>query len=202
MQNIFSPKIIAVIDSLKKLPSIGKKSSQRLALHLLDKSPETAITLANALLDATANIKKCESCQVLTESDICNICSNDRRDSTKLCIIENMLDLIAIEESAIFKGKYFVLNGRLSPLDGIGPTELKLHILNKILITRSIDEIILAISPTVEGETTAHFISEMISQKNIKITRIGFGVPFGGELEYLDQQTISHAFNCRTNIQG
>ena len=200
MQNIFSPKIIAVTDALRKLPSIGKKSSQRLALHLLDKSPENAITLANALLDATANIKKCQTCQILTESDICDICSSDRRDDNKLCIIENMLDLIAIEEAGIFKGKYFVLNGRLSPLDGIGPKELKLDVLNNILNSRDVEEIILAISPTVEGETTSHFISEMISQKNIKITRIGFGVPFGGELEYLDQQTISHAFNCRTNI--
>ncbi|MFC4891867.1 recombination mediator RecR [Pseudofrancisella aestuarii] len=198
--NILSPKIIAVIDSLRKLPSIGKKTSQRLALHLLDKSPDTAIQIANSLLEAVNHIQKCSICQILTESDICDICLNDRRDSSKLCIIENMLDLIAIEEANIFKGKYFVLNGRLSPLDGIGPKELKLDLLEKIITSRKVEEIILAISPTVEGETTAHFISEMIRNKDIKITRIGFGVPFGGELEYLDQQTISHAFNCRTNI--
>ncbi|APC97438.1 recombination mediator RecR [Francisella frigiditurris] len=198
--NILSPKIIAVIDSLKKLPSVGKKTSQRLALHLLDKSPDAAIQIANSLLDAVNHIQKCNVCQILTESEICDICSNERRDSTKLCIIENMLDLIAIEEANIFKGKYFVLNGRLSPLDGIGPKELKLDLLEKIITSRKVEEIILAISPTVEGETTAHFISEMIRNKDIKITRIGFGVPFGGELEYLDQQTISHAFNCRTNI--
>lgn len=198
--NILSPKIIAVIDSLRKLPSVGKKTSQRLALHLLDKSPDAAIQIANSLLDAVNHIQKCSVCQILTESGICDICSNERRDSTKLCIIENMLDLIAIEEANIFKGKYFVLNGRLSPLDGIGPKELKLDLLEKIITSRKVEEIILAISPTVEGETTAHFISEMIRNRDIKITRIGFGVPFGGELEYLDQQTISHAFNCRTNI--
>ncbi len=200
MQNIFSPKITAVIESLRKLPSIGKKSSQRLALHLLDKSPETAILIANALIDATQNIQKCQNCQVLTEKEVCDICSNPQRSSNKLCIIENMLDMIAIEDAGIFRGKYFVLNGRLSPLDGVGPTELKLDVLADIIKKQDVEEIILAISPTVEGETTAHFISEMVSSKNIKVTRIGFGVPFGGELEYLDQQTISHAFNSRTNI--
>ncbi|AJI55914.1 recombination protein RecR [Francisella philomiragia] len=197
---IFSPKITAVIESLRKLPTIGKKSSQRLALYLLDKSPETAITIANSLLDAAENIKKCKYCQSLTEKDVCDICSSQNRDESKLCIIESMLDLVAIEEAGFFKGKYFVLNGRISPLDGIGPNELKLNILEQIIINREISEIILAISPTVEGETTAHFISQMIS-KNIKISRIGFGVPFGGELEYLDQQTLIHAFNARTNIK-
>ncbi|AJI74443.1 recombination mediator RecR [Francisella philomiragia] len=197
---IFSPKITAVIESLRKLPTIGKKSSQRLALYLLDKSPETAITIANSLLDAAENIKKCKYCQSLTEKDVCDICSSQNRDESKLCIIESMLDLVAIEEAGFFKGKYFVLNGRISPLDGIGPNELKLDILEQIIINREISEIILAISPTVEGETTAHFISQMIA-KDIKISRIGFGVPFGGELEYLDQQTLIHAFNARTNIK-
>ncbi|MBK2106464.1 recombination mediator RecR [Francisella philomiragia] len=197
---IFSPKITAVIESLRKLPTIGKKSSQRLALYLLDKSPGTAITIANSLLDAAENIKKCKYCQSLTEKDVCDICSSQNRDESKLCIIESMLDLVAIEEAGFFKGKYFVLNGRISPLDGIGPNELKLDILEQIIINREISEIILAISPTVEGETTAHFISQMIA-KDIKISRIGFGVPFGGELEYLDQQTLIHAFNARTNIK-
>lgn len=196
---IFSPKITAVIESLHKLPTIGKKTSQRLALYLLDKSPETAVTIANSLLDASANIKKCKYCQALTENDVCNICSNTNRDDTKLCIIESMLDMIAIEEAGIYRGKYFILNGRISPLDGIGPSELKLNILEQIIADREIDEVILAISPTVEGETTAHFILQMIA-KDIKISRIGFGVPFGGELEYLDQQTLLYAFNARTNI--
>jgi recombination protein RecR len=199
MSIIFSPKITAVVESLRKLPTIGKKSSQRLALHLLDKSPETAIALANSLLDATKHISKCQECQVLTEKEICDICNSNSRDSTRLCIIENILDMIAIEDAGIFKGKYFVLNGRISPLDGIGPNELKLDILQQIILSRDIEEVILAISPTVEGETTAHFISQMIG-KNIKISRIGFGVPFGGELEYLDQQTLLHAFNARTNV--
>ena len=199
MNKIFSPKIVAVIESLRKLPTIGKKSSQRLALHLLDKSPETAIEIAHSLIDATQNITHCKYCQALTENEICDICSDPRRDSSRLCIVENMLDLVAIEDAGIFKGKYFVLNGRISPLDGIGPSELKLDILQQIVKSRDIQEIILAISPTVEGETTAHFISEMLD-KNIKTSRIGFGVPFGGELEYLDQQTLLHAFNARTNV--
>lgn len=199
MSTIFSPKITAVVESLRKLPTIGKKSSQRLALHLLDKSPETAIALANSLLDATQHISKCQDCQVLTEKDICDICINKSRDDTRLCIIENMLDMIAIEEAGIFRGKYFVLNGRISPIDGIGPKELKLDVLQQIISSKDINEVILAISPTVEGETTAHFISQMIGV-GIKISRIGFGVPFGGELEYLDQQTLLHAFNARTDI--
>jgi recombination protein RecR len=199
MSIIFSPKITAVVESLRKLPTIGKKSSQRLALHLLDKSPETAIALANSLLDATKHISKCQKCQVLTEKEICDICDSNSRDNTRLCIVENILDMIAIEDAGIFKGKYFVLNGRISPLDGIGPNELKLDILQQIILSRDIEEVILAISPTVEGETTAHFISQMIG-KNIKISRIGFGVPFGGELEYLDQQTLLHAFNARTDV--
>ncbi len=199
MNHIFSPKITAVIESLRKLPAVGKKSSQRLALHLLDKSPETAVALANALLDATQNISNCKCCQVLTENEFCDICSNLSRDNNKLCIVENMLDLIAIEEAGIFRGKYFVLNGRISPLDGIGPSELKLDVLQNLVVEKEIDEIILAISSTVEGETTAHFISQMLG-KSIKISRIGFGVPFGGELEYLDQQTLLHAFNARTDV--
>jgi recombination protein RecR len=199
MNHIFSPKITAVIESLRKLPTIGKKSSQRLALHLLDKSPETAISIANSLLDATQNISNCNNCQVLTEHELCNICSNSNRNNNKLCIVENMLDLVAIEEASIFRGKYFVLNGRISPLDGIGPSELKLDVLQYLVVEKEIDEIILAISSTVEGETTAHFISQMLG-KNIKISRIGFGVPFGGELEYLDQQTLLHAFNARTDF--
>lgn len=196
---IFSPKITAVIESLRKLPTIGKKSSQRLALHLLDKSPETAIAIANSLLEATQTITKCQQCQALTENSVCDICNSTSRNDTKLCIVESMLDMIAIEEASFFKGKYFILNGRISPLDGVGPNELKLDILSQIIESREIDEIILAISPTVEGETTAHFISQMINS-DIKISRIGFGVPFGGELEYLDQQTLLHAFNARTNI--
>jgi recombination protein RecR len=199
MNHIFSPKITAVIESLRKLPTVGKKSSQRLALHLLDKSPETAIALANSLLDATQNISNCKSCQVLTENELCDICSNSKRDNNKLCIVENMLDLVAIEEASIFRGKYFVLNGRISPLDGIGPSELKLDVLQRLVVEKEVDEIILAISSTVEGETTAHFISQMLG-KNIKISRIGFGVPFGGELEYLDQQTLLHAFNARADV--
>lgn len=150
-------------------------------------------------MDASASIKKCKYCQALTENNVCNICINTNRDDTKLCIIESMLDMIAIEEAGIYRGKYFILNGRISPLDGIGPSELKLNILEQIITDREIDEVILAISSTVEGETTAHFISQMIA-KDIKISRIGFGIPFGGELEYLDQQTLLYAFNARTNI--
>ncbi|QIV94360.1 recombination mediator RecR [Allofrancisella frigidaquae] len=196
---IFSPKITAVIESLRKLPTIGKKTSQRLALHLLSKSPETAIDIAKSLIEATQSITNCKYCQALTENEICEICSDSKRDNSKLCIVENLLDLVAIEDANTFKGKYFILNGRISPLDGIGPKELKLDLLEKIIASRNINEIILAISPTVEGETTAHFISQIIG-KNIIISRIGFGVPFGSELEYLDQQTLLHAFNARTNL--
>ena len=139
------------------------------------------------------------SCSV-TDREWCTICESDQRDSKQLCIVETMLDMIAIENAAIYQGKYFILHGRISPLDGMGPNELKLPLLEQLVLDNEVTEVVMAISPSIEGETTAHFISQILKKYHCKISRIGFGVPFGGELEYLDQQTLSHAFNAKTHL--
>jgi len=198
MQKTLSYKIMCLIDALKLLPGVGKKTSQRLSLHLLNNDKESALKIADAIYDAVENIKHCQICQTLTDKDICDICSDNNISNDSLCVVESMLDMLSIRDAGIFKGKYFVLNGRISPLDGVGPRELHLDKLIDIVATRKVKEVILAISPTIEGETTAHFIDEMLQSENIEVSRIGFGVPFGSELEYLDQQTLSHAFSRRT----
>ena len=190
-----SPSLLKLIEALRCLPGVGKKTAQRLAIYLLDKNQEGAEKLQLSIVSALSTIKHCSQCQVLTDNVQCSICESQKRNNGQLCIVESSLDLLAIEESSVYQGKYFVLNGKISPLDGIGPRELKLELLQERVT--NIDEIILAISPTVEGEATAHYITEMLSSTDIKISKIAYGVPFGGELEYLDQQTLSHAFSSR-----
>ena len=199
-KHFFSTNINELIDALKLLPGVGKKTAQRMALQLLDKQQEQAQKIANSINNALESITHCSECQMLTDQSPCHICTNTRREHDKLCIVENMLDVAAIEDAAIFQGKYFILHGRISPLDGIGPNELKLHQLKALVIQRNVKEIVLALGPSAEGEATVRFIHDMLKHIDCKITRIGFGVPFGGELEYLDQQTLSHAFNARVNF--
>ncbi|WHN66408.1 MULTISPECIES: recombination mediator RecR [unclassified Cysteiniphilum] len=200
MQKLFSPKIEGLIESLKVLPGVGKKTAQRMAIQLLDKKQQAAHELAQAIENALDAIKHCQQCNMLCEDDLCHICSSVRRDNAQLCIVENMLDMMAIESAGVYGGKYFILHGRISPLDGIGPNELKLPKLKSLVASLKVNEIVMALSPSVEGETTAHFISDMLKEHACTISRIGFGVPFGGELEYLDQQTLTHAFKARVNF--
>ena len=200
MHDSFSPKIKSLVDALKTLPGVGKKTSQRMAIQLLDKNRDGAEKLASSIVDALTSIKNCQRCQVLTDTTYCSICSNNNRDDKQLCIVENMLDLVAIEESGGFKGKYFVLHGCISPLDGVGPADLKLPDLDNMVSKYEVEEVVMALSPSVESETTIHFISDMLSKYSCKVSRIGFGIPFGGELEYLDQQTILHAFSAKTEF--
>lgn len=200
MQKLFSPKIEGLIESLKVLPGVGKKTAQRMAIQLLDKKQQAAHELAQAIENALDAIKHCQQCNMLCEDDLCHICSSVRRDNAQLCIVENMLDMMAIESAGVYGGKYFILHGRISPLDGIGPNELKLPKLKSLVASLEVSEIVMALSPSVEGETTAHFISDMLKEHACTISRIGFGVPFGGELEYLDQQTLTHAFKARVNF--
>lgn len=195
MSNSLSPSLLNLIESLRCLPGVGKKTAQRLAIYLMDKNRDGAKNLESAISSALSITSNCSKCQVLADESLCPICQSSRRNNGQLCIVESPLDLLAIEESSAYQGRYFVLNGKISPLDGIGPNELKLDILISQL--DDIDEIILAISPTVEGEATAHYINEMLDDKDIKISKIAYGVPFGGELEYLDQQTLTHAFSTR-----
>jgi recombination protein RecR len=194
--SVLSPSLLNLIESLRCLPGVGQKTAQRLAINLMGKNRVGAEKLKTSIATALDTISNCNVCQVLTDNGLCPICQNPRRDIGQLCIVESPLDLLAIEGSSAYQGRYFVLNGKISPLDGVGPKELKLNLLEEQL--SQVKEIILAISPTVEGTATAHYISEMLVNTTIKISRIAYGVPFGGELEYLDHQTLSHAFTARS----
>ena len=159
------------------------------------------MNLASALTEAVENIGHCHSCRTLSETDICSICESPSRDNSVLCVVETPADVVAIEQIADYRGKYFVLMGHLSPLDGIGPDELGLDLLEQKLAAGDIKELILATNPTVEGETTAHYLSEMAADHNVEATRIAHGVPLGGELEYIDAGTLAHAFSGRQRIK-
>ena len=192
-----------MIESLNKafcaLPGVGSKTAQRFVYHLLERNRDGGMKLAKALEDAMEHVKHCSSCRTLSEKEICNICANEVRDSSQLCVVETPTDIHAIEQSGIYKGKYFVLSGYLSPLDGIGAAELGMDDLEKKLQDKNINEIILATNATIEGEVTAHYISNMAKQFDIQITRIAHGIPIGGELEYADINTIAHALSGRKN---
>ena len=197
-----SPLLEQLIDALKCLPGVGPKSAQRMAFHILERDRTGASHLARSIDEAVAHIGHCKSCRTLSETELCNICSHTGRDSSKLCVVESPVDVMAIEHIAEFRGKYFVLMGHLSPLDGIGPDELGLDLLEQRLGTGEVEELILATNPTVEGETTAHYISEMAAEYQVTATRIAHGVPLGGELEYIDAGTLAHAFSGRQKIQA
>jgi recombination protein RecR len=196
-----SPLLQQLIDALKCLPGVGPKSAQRMAFHLLERDRSGAKNLASALIEAVENIGHCKSCRTLSEMDICSICESMSRDNSALCVVETPADVLAIEHTAEYRGKYFVLMGHLSPLDGIGPEELGLELLEQKLATGDIKELILATNPTVEGETTAHYISEMAAEHDVEATRIAHGVPLGGELEYIDAGTLAHAFSGRQRFK-
>jgi len=193
----FSPLLEQLIEALRCLPGVGPKTAQRMALQLLARGRENGKRLANSLLDAMDNIRHCQQCRIFSETDFCEICASNHRDHTLLCIVENPVDVAAIEQTAGFRGKYFVLMGRLSPLDGIGPEEIGIAKLKLLFERGDIKEAILATNPTVEGEATAHYISELAKQFKIKVTRIAHGVPMGSELEYIDSSTLAHAMAGR-----
>lgn len=190
-------KIERLMQAFRCLPGVGPKSAQRMTLHLLQRNREGAQALAEALLDALAHIGHCRLCRTLTEGELCPVCADPRRDDGSLCVVESPSEVFAIEQATGFKGRFFVLNGRLSPLDGIGPDELHLDLLEQRLREASVRELILATNTTVEGEATAHYISEIARQCGVRATRIAYGVPFGGELEYVDGTTLAHAFKGR-----
>jgi len=186
------------INALTVLPGIGKKSAQRMALYLLDKNKIGAREIASSLNDALNNIQRCKSCRMLTTNDLCHICEDERRDSQCICVVESPSDLLAIESTGGFEGKYFVLMGRLSPLDNLGPDDLGIPFLLEKIKKDDIKEIILALSSTVEGDATAMFIKD--HAENIKVSRISYGIPIGGELEYVDSNTIARSIIGRVEI--
>ena len=187
-----------LINALTILPGVGKKSAQRMALYLLDRNKDGASILANTLSDALDNIQRCESCRMLTSNNLCNICLDTARDTKKICVVESPSDVLAIESTGGYSGKYFVLLGRLSPIDGIGPEELGINDLLSMIEKEEIAEIILATSSTVEGDATAIYITDHV--KNAKVSRISYGIPIGGELEYVDGTTIARAIEGRVEI--
>jgi recombination protein RecR len=189
-----------LIQNLCCLPGVGPKSAQRMTFYLLQRDRNGAKALAETLLRAIDNIGHCQQCRTLTEHAVCEICADTSRDSSLICIVESPADVWIINQATVFKGHYFVLHGRLSPLDGIGPDELGLDLLEQRLATGTIKELILATNSTVEGEATAYFIGEIARKHQVQASRIAHGVPMGGELEFIDSGTLSHAFKGRKEI--
>jgi recombination protein RecR len=192
-----SPALAALIEALRALPGVGPKSAQRMAFHLLQDARPAAQTLAATLQRALERVNRCRQCRMLTEADLCDICASTQRDPALLCVVESPADVVAIELSGGYRGRYFVLMGHLSPLDGIGPEQLGGAQFAALLAAGEVREVILATNSTVEGEATAHFLGQLVRQRGIKASRIAHGVPMGGELEYIDGGTLAHAMAGR-----
>ena len=198
----YSPILQDLIEAFKQLPGIGIKSAQRIVFYLLKENDNKAQFLADSIQKSFQSINECDQCRMYTEEQTCGICTDVSRDSEIICIVETPADLIAIENTFQFKGKYFVLMGRLSPIDGIGPDELKIDLLINLLQQSNVREVILAVSPTIEGEATVSYIASLVELENIKSSRIAYGVPMGGELEYVDSNTLIQALNNRNPIDS
>lgn len=196
----FSPLIEGLVDGLRCLPGVGPKSAQRMALHLLERDREGAAALAQALVAAMDGVGHCERCRNFSEEELCAICRDQRRDVHTICVVESPSDVVAIEQSASYRGQYFVLMGHLSPIDGIGPEEIGLEQLQLRVTDATVTEVILATNPTIEGEATAYYIGEMLRAGGVSVTRIAHGVPLGGELEYVDGNTLAHALSGRREV--
>ena len=197
---MYSPLITELIESFRVLPGVGPKSAQRMAYYLLEQNRSGGHKLADVLEQALKKVTHCEQCRNLSEEPICSICTSPSRHATELCIVESPSDVVAIEQSGVFRGKYFVLMGHLSPIDGVGPEEIGLDKLEARLSQEGVVELIIATNPTVEGEATAHYIQQMVRDQNIKVTRLAQGIPIGGELEYIDSGTLSQAFISRKEV--
>jgi recombination protein RecR len=189
-----------LIDALRCLPGVGAKSAQRMAFHLLERERQGGIRLAGALDAAMRDVGNCTRCRNFSETPVCSLCASTSRDPHVLCVVESPSDLAAIEQATGFRGQYFVLLGRLSPLDGLGPDELGLPLLAERLGEGAIEEMIIATNPTVEGEATAHYIGQLARAAGIRATRLAHGVPLGGELEFVDRGTLAHAFGSRQSL--
>ena len=199
MEN-YSEPIDRLINEFSKLPGIGRKTAQRLAFHVINMNPDDVSSLSKALMDVKREIKYCKVCCNISDSDICSICANGHRDSSTICVVEDPRDVAAMERTKDYNGKYHVLNGVISPMDGIGPDMLNIKALISRLGDGSIKEIIMATNPTIEGEATAMYISRLVKPMGIKVTRIAHGLPVGGDLEYADDVTISKALEGRREI--
>jgi len=197
----FSPLVDELIESLRCLPGVGSKSAQRMALQLLERDRRSAARLSTAITASLEGVGRCQQCQNLAEQDVCRICSNERRNIGQVCIVETPSDLMAIEQSGNFNGRYFVLMGHLSPIDGIGPEEIGIDKLLRLITDASIHELILATNSTVEGDATALYIADLLEGRDILVTRIAHGIPVGGQLGYVDGGTLGHALAGRKPIE-
>lgn len=195
-----SPLLGQLMEALRCLPGVGPKSAQRMAFYLLERDREGGARLAQALEAALEGIGHCQRCRTLSEAEVCRICNAADRDDSLLCAVESPADIVAIEQATDFRGRYFVLMGRLSPLDGVGPEELGLDRLADRLQEGQVKELIIATNPTVEGEATAHYLGEMARSFSVEASRLAHGVPLGGELEYVDSGTLAHAFSGRKSL--
>ena len=197
----FSPALQNLIEALRCLPGVGPKSAQRMSMHLLERDRDGARVLAEALRVAMERVDHCSRCRNFTELEVCEICADPRRDSATICVVETPGDVVAVEQSGSYRGMYFVLMGHLSPIDGIGPQELGLDRFYQRVIDEGVREVILATNPTVEGEATAYYLTDMLQPAGISVSRIAHGVPLGGELEYVDGSTLAHAFSGRRPVE-
>lgn len=195
-----SPLLLELIEALRCLPGVGAKSAQRMAFHVLERDRTGARRLAERLAAAVERIGNCRRCRSFSESEICTLCASPGRDASVLCVVESPVDQAAVEAATGFRGLYFVLLGRLSPLDGLGPRELGLDLLAERLRSGDVKELIVATNPTVEGEATAHLLSQLARDAGVRATRLAHGVPLGGELEFIDRGTLAHAFGSRQTL--
>ena len=195
-----TPLLEQLVDALRVLPGVGAKTAQRMALHLLERQREGGRRLSKILAESMERIGNCERCRSFSETPVCGLCRSSQRDPSLLCVVESPADQQAVETATGFRGLYFVLLGRLSPLDGLGPRELGLDLLERRLESGEVSELILATNPTVEGEATAHWLAQLARRHGVRASRLAHGVPLGGELEYLDRGTLAHAFGQRQNV--
>ena len=196
-----SPLIDQLMEAFRCLPGVGPKSAQRMSLHLLERNRAGGKRLSEALATALEKVGNCARCHTLTEEKLCRICANDKRDQSLCCVVESPADVLAIEQSGTFSGTYFVLMGHLSPIDGIGPEQLRIERLVQRVRQEGVEEVIIACNPTVEGEATAYYIAEQLSGIDTTVSRIAHGIPVGGELEFTDGGTLTHAFSGRRRME-
>jgi len=197
---LYPPTLNRLIEALRCLPGVGPKSAQRMAFHLLERDRDGAREIAAAVGQAIEKLGHCQRCRMFAEGELCPVCTSASRDRSLLCVVESPADVVAIEQSGSFRGCYFVLMGHLSPLDGVGPSEIGIDAFEKLLGEKEVREVILATNPTVEGEATAHFLAEVTARIGVRASRIAHGVPVGGELEYVDGGTLAHALAGRQAV--
>lgn len=198
--SMYSPSIEKLIQSFEKLPSIGNKTAARLAFYILNASEEETNDFVSSIVNAKKNLKYCSKCYNISDTDPCFICSNPKRDISQICVVEDVRDIIAMEKTHEFKGVYHVLHGSISPMNGVGPDDIKIKELLARLMDGQVKEVILATNPRVEGEATAMYISKLIKPLGIKVTRIAHGIPVGGDLEYTDEITLTKALEGRREV--